>query len=257
MKRGALSLLFFLLAGPLNMACSRFPEVQENKLLADDKLNDSAPRLEPLSKYGNPPFYEVNGQRYYTRRSSGGYKEKGIASWYGSKFHGRRTSSGEIYDMHAMTAAHRSLPLPCYVTVTNLSNKRQIIVRVNDRGPFHSNRIIDLSYAAAVKLGLDRQGTGLVEVRAIEPKPALNRTVDVSENEFYLQVGAFQNPRSAEQLQKRLRSTIDAEVKVSPLPTQQAPFYRVRVGPLLNVETLDNIAKRLTELGFPHPIVVH
>lgn len=256
MKGGAPSLMFFL-AVLLNMACSRFPEVQENKLLADNKLNDSALRLEPLSKYGNPPFYEVNGQRYYTRHSSGGYEEKGIASWYGSKFHGRRTSSGEIYDMHAMTAAHRSLPLPCYVTVTNLSNKRQVIVRVNDRGPFHFNRIIDLSYAAAVKLGLDRQGTGLVEVRAMEPKPALNRTVDVSEKDLYLQVGAFQSPRSAEQLQNQLRSTIDAEVKVSPPPTQEAPFYRVRVGPLSSVKTLDNIAKRLADLGFPHPIVVH
>ena len=130
---------------------------------------DATPRIEPKSKYGNPPSYVVNGKRYYVMDSVKDYVENGIASWYGQKFHGRRTSSGETYDMYAMTAAHKSLPLPTYVEVRNLNNDKRVIVKVNDRGPFHDNRIIDLSYTAAAKLDIISKGTGLVEVRAIDP----------------------------------------------------------------------------------------
>ena len=127
------------------------------------------PKVEPRSRYGNPSSYVVFGKTYYTLPSSEGYVERGIASWYGKKFHGRPTSSREPYNMYAMTAAHTQLPLPTYVLVTNLKNGKQIIVRVNDRGPFHDNRIIDLSYTAATKLDIVREGTGLVEVRALDP----------------------------------------------------------------------------------------
>lgn len=129
--------------------------------------------MEAYSKYGNPPYYEVNGRLYHTLSSSVGYVERGIASWYGTKFHGRRTSSGEPYDLYGVTAAHKTLPLPSYVLVTNLSNGRNLVVRVNDRGPFHDERIIDLSYAAAGKLGVLPTGTALVEVRAIQPGEVL------------------------------------------------------------------------------------
>lgn len=132
-------------------------------------LEDAVVRAEPPSRYGNPPSYVVFGKRYYTMKSALGYRERGIASWYGTKFHGRRTSSGERYDMYRMTAAHKSLPLPTYVEVRNLQNGRTAILRVNDRGPFHEGRIIDLSYAAALKLDILRTGTGLVEVRALSP----------------------------------------------------------------------------------------
>ncbi len=125
--------------------------------------------MELYSKYGNPPYYEVNGRLYHTLSSSAGYVGRGIASWYGTKFHGRRTSSGEPYDLYGVTAAHKTLPLPSYVLVTNLSNGRNLVVRVNDRGPFHEERLIDLSYAAAGKLGVLPTGTALVEVRAIQP----------------------------------------------------------------------------------------
>ena len=135
-----------------------------------DRTEKVIPKVEPRSKYGNPKSYVVFGKRYYTLPSSKGYVEQGIASWYGTKFHGRRTSSGETYDMYAMTAAHKTLPLPTYARVTNKKNGRSIIVRINDRGPFHDNRIIDLSYAAATKLGIVTLGTGLVEVRAIDPR---------------------------------------------------------------------------------------
>jgi rare lipoprotein A (peptidoglycan hydrolase) len=130
---------------------------------------DAVPRVEPRSRYGNPPFYDVFGKRYYVLSSSVAYVERGVASWYGPGFHQVRTSTGEPYDMYGMTAAHKTLPLPAYVRVTNLQNGRSVVVRVNDRGPFVGNRIIDLSYTAASKLDMLRNGTAMVEVRAIDP----------------------------------------------------------------------------------------
>jgi rare lipoprotein A len=124
--------------------------------------------MEPRARYGNPPFYDVFGKRYYVLSSSVGYWERGVASWYGPGFHKERTSIGEPYDMYGMTAAHKTLPLPTYVRVTNLQNGRSIVVRVNDRGPFVGNRIIDLSYTAAAKLDMLRNGTAMVDVRAID-----------------------------------------------------------------------------------------
>jgi rare lipoprotein A len=129
---------------------------------------DTAPRAEPRSRHGNPPFYDVFGKRYYVLSSSASYLERGVASWYGPGFHKERTSTGEPYDMYGMTAAHKTLPLPAYVRVTNLQNGRSVVVRVNDRGPFVDNRIIDLSYTAASRLDMLRNGTAMVEVRALE-----------------------------------------------------------------------------------------
>ena len=129
--------------------------------------DDADPRPEPRSKYGNGPVYEVFGEQYTVLPSGDGYRERGVASWYGKKFHGRLTSNREPYDMYAMTAAHKTLPLPTYVRVRNLRNDRSVVVRVNDRGPFVHNRIIDLSYAAALKLDMVQDGTSLVEVTAI------------------------------------------------------------------------------------------
>lgn len=136
-----------------------------------DTIPNPIPRVEPKSKYGNPKSYEVFGKTYYTMDSiPPGYTQQGIASWYGTKFHGRRTSSGEPYDMYKMTAAHKTLPLPAYVEVTNKNNGRSIVVRVNDRGPFHEGRIIDLSYVAATKLGINKTGTAPVEIRVLDPR---------------------------------------------------------------------------------------
>lgn len=132
-----------------------------------EQMPDAVPQAEPRSRYGNPASYEVFGKRYHVLPTAEGYRERGHASWYGRKFHGRRTSSGEPYDMFAMTAAHKTLPLPSYVRVTNVKNGRSIVVKVNDRGPFHPGRIIDLSYTAALKLDILKQGAALVEVEAI------------------------------------------------------------------------------------------
>jgi rare lipoprotein A len=147
-----------------------------------DLPGDAVPRPEPRSRYGNGPVYEVFDKTYRVMDSGSGYKERGVASWYGKKFHGRLTSNREPYDMYAMTAAHKTLPLPTYVRVRNLRNNRSIIVRVNDRGPFVHNRIIDLSYAAALKLDMVRDGTSLVEVTAISfDDPPGDRPVRVVE----------------------------------------------------------------------------
>jgi rare lipoprotein A len=165
--------LLAIALGAMLTGCAPFPvQVQDGGPTHTIDLSGVAepvPRWEPRSRYGNPPEYTVFGKNYRVLASADGYVERGMASWYGTKFHGQYTSSREIYDMYAMTAAHRSLPLPTYVRVTNLQNGRSTVVRVNDRGPFHSDRIIDLSYAAAHKLGVVQSGTAMVEVRALDP----------------------------------------------------------------------------------------
>jgi rare lipoprotein A len=130
---------------------------------------DAVPRAEPRGTRGNPAFYEVFGKRYYVMASSDGWVERGTASWYGPGFHAASTSLGERYDMYAMTAAHKTLPIPCYAEVTNLRNGRKVVVRINDRGPFVGERIIDLSYTAAAKLDMLLAGTAPVEVRVLTP----------------------------------------------------------------------------------------
>jgi rare lipoprotein A len=144
-------------------------EPPPNPPVIPQAVPEVVPRVEPRSRYGNPPFYEVFGKRYYVLSSSVAYVERGVASWYGPGFHKLRTSTGDPYDMYGMTAAHKTLPLPAYVRVTNLQNGRSVVVRVNDRGPFVGNRIIDLSYTAASRLDMLRNGTAMVEVRALDP----------------------------------------------------------------------------------------
>lgn len=227
-------------------------------------IPDAIPRHEPRSKYGNPDSYVVNGHRYYVMNEAHGYVERGIASWYGKKFHGHRTSSGEPYNMYAMTAAHTRLPLPAYVQVTNLQNHRTVVVRVNDRGPFHPNRIIDLSYAAAKKLGITAKGTGMVEVRAIEPgttyrvansKPTKDTRMEQAEFQLYLQVGAFVSRSNAEQLQQKLRTRY-TQLNVNAGYNPENKVYRVRIGPLASVDEADRLAESLSREGFAMPHIV-
>ena len=197
--------------------------------------------------------------------SSKGYAEKGIASWYGTKFHGRRTSSGETYDMYAMTAAHKTLPLPTYVRVTNLNNKKFVILKVNDRGPFHENRIIDLSYTAAIKLDIIKNGTGLVEVRAIEPgAPIKNVQSDDSKKNisqstgFYIQVGTFSKLENAEILKRKLNSFGDNLIKISSVVVSDNTLYRVRIGPFNDAKVSDSIVSKLSSFGiFEYRIVTN
>jgi len=228
-------------------------------------IPDAVPRDEARSRYGNPDFYEVFGKRYHVLPSSEGYVERGIASWYGTKFHGKLTSTREPYDMYAMTAAHRTLPLPSYARVTNLRNGRSVVVRINDRGPFHDNRIIDLSFVAAKKLGVVDTGTGLVEVRALDPgAPELSRSVSTKESalgatdgpSIYVQVGAFGSRHNADRLRGRLESMLSRSIRIQEAQTANRPVFRVQVGPLIDAEQTDSLSDRLGALGFSDTHVV-
>lgn len=253
-----LPLLPLLFASACSFAPKKEPSPAPTGRPADlARTPDAVPRVEPRSKYGNMKTYEVFGKRYYVLSSSKGFKQKGIASWYGKKFHGRKTSSGEIYDMYAMTAAHKTLPLPTYVEVKNLSNGKKAVVRVNDRGPFHDNRIIDLSYTAALKLGLAQAGTGLVEVRAIDPRSysrggapirSGGRPPKSERTDFYIQVGAFANHDSAKKLKSKL-APLKQRIRIERAKVNRNTVYRVQIGPLRSIEKADDIASRLGRFG--------
>lgn len=219
------------------------------------KIPNPVPKNEPRSRYGNPESYVVNGESYRVLDNSTGFVERGIASWYGRKFQGRRTSSGETYNPYAMTAAHRTLPLPTYVEVTNLRNGKQVIVRVNDRGPFHVNRIIDLSYVAALKLGIVTEGTGLVEIRAIEPGKfqtdgiLASSGVNREGKGFYLQVGSFSSYDNALKLRSRLAGLADNLIHISEVTISERKYFRVRFGPITDVKVADRIVIDLNHFG--------
>lgn len=207
---------------------------------------DAVPVNEPLSTTGNRP-YQVFGKNYTPLRSSRGYWAEGYASWYGTKFHGRRTSSGEPYDMYSMSAAHRTLPLPSYLRVSNLANQRSVIVKVNDRGPFvdTSRRVIDLSYAAAVRLDMIGSGTARVRIEAVQPgdtraetrksaptatSTSTGATLD-PENASYLQLGAFSDQRNAQLLQDRVTS-----IGAAAFVEQAGGLYKVKSGPYADAD---------------------
>jgi rare lipoprotein A len=236
--------------------------------VAPELVPDATPRVEARSRYGNPPFYDVFGKRYYVLPSSVGYVERGVASWYGPGFHEERTSTGEPYDMFGMTAAHKTLPLPAYVRVTNLENGRSIVVRVNDRGPFVGNRVIDLSYTAAAKLDMLRNGTALVEVRALDatasgspslaapsplplpaPAPVSGGTVAAGNLTLFIQAGAFADPANAERLAAKLRGGGYGNVFVRENHLAGRTLYRVRIGPVPDVAEFDRVVAALESVG--------
>ncbi len=222
-------------------------------------LNGGVPST-TKSERGNPSSYVVHGKRYFVLDSAEGFKQRGIASWYGRKFHGRKTSSGEIYNMHEMTAAHKTLPIPVYVHVKNLDNGRSAIVRVNDRGPFIDGRIIDLSFAAAKKLGVTLPGTANVEITTLttgqsEPQQSV-RAIPLTgpeardEAPLYIQMGSFSNQLNAHSLMQNLLAANESAVRVSQLDTDSGRFYRVQVGPLFDVDEANVILQRLQRKGF-------
>ena len=254
---------------------------------APQSVPDVVPRVEPRSRNGNPPFYDVLGKRYFVLSSSVGYVERGVASWYGPGFHKVRTSTGETYDMYGMTAAHKTLPLPAYVRVTNLQNGRSVVVRVNDRGPFVGNRIIDLSYTAASKLDMLRNGTAMVEVRSLDPAGGapiaapLNATPLTAAAEaptsapgsadsppqaapdansagvstvpvpraLFIQAGAFSDPKNADRLLEKLRGGGYGKVFVRDNEIAGRRMYRVRIGPVPSVAEFDRIVAALERVG--------
>lgn len=245
-----------------------------------DLPGDAIPRPEARSRYGNGPVYEVFDNSYTVMASGAGYSERGVASWYGQKFHGRLTSNRETYNMYAMTAAHKTLPLPTYVRVRNLRNNTSIVVRVNDRGPFVNNRIIDLSYAAALKLDMIGDGTSLVEITAITfddppgdyptqqpmtPQPARQsapppvdptppQTMDA--NKIYVQVGAFGSRDNAERRSTALSAAHIANVFIHADTSVRPTLYRVRIGPIHDVIQYDVIVEELENIGIPDPYLI-
>ena len=219
-------------------------------------IPDAVPKYEKRTRAGNPGKYKVFGKQYKVLADSKGYRQKGIASWYGKKFHGRKTSNGEVYDMYAMTAAHKTLPIPSYVRVTHLKNQRSVVLRINDRGPFHQNRIIDLSYAAAVKLGIQQSGTGVVEVVTLEPEVTKKQEIEAvdSVNEqaatsVYLQVGAFNNQDNARKLQKKLIAGQISNSRIQFSQNQTNEIYAVQVGPIDSAHQADKVNEKLAFLG--------
>jgi peptidoglycan lytic transglycosylase len=224
----------------------------------------------PRSERGNPNFYEVLGRRYHVMPSADGFRETGIASWYGRDFHGRSTSSGERYDMFALTAAHKTLPLPTWVEVTNRNNGKRVIVKVNDRGPFVDNRVIDLSYAAALELDMIGTGTAPVVIRALgvpaaPPPPrfdaapssgaivAANLTpsqpVNAVTEKTFVQIGAFAEEANASRVLAELRRAGLADVHVH-APATAGGVHRVHVGPLTSEREFDLVRGKLRALGF-------
>lgn len=245
----------------------QFPDVSD--------IADAAPSVEPSSKQGNPQRYEINGIQYFPQKERLGFTQTGIASWYGTKFHGRLTSNGEVYDMYKMTAAHKTLPLPTYVNVSNLENGKSIMVRVNDRGPFVEDRIIDLSYVAAIKLVMTHSGTARVRVDAwsanskmlvqsgninttqnsdrVEDyvEPSIETTVLHDDNRrYYIQLGSFANRQNAKKLKSKLLTLTQESVTISPVQTHLGIMYRVQLGPFDQKEKLISIEQSFRQLGY-------
>ena len=243
-------------------------------------IPDAVPRAEPLHRYANRPYVAL-GKSYVPLTALEGYKKRGVASWYGKKFHGQRTSSGEVYDMYGMTAAHPTLPIPSYARVTNLSNHKSVVVRVNDRGPFLHERIIDLSYTAAHKLGIVGSGSGEVEVESLladgsaldasaapiienivqsEPlesnlsaptTPVTLTSLEKNNGDVYLQLGAFESQQNAELFLERMRADLSNTGKQFKLSTMSDGLVRVHIGPYSNQSEARSSAENLEQrLGF-------
>jgi len=222
------------------------PNVDATLLARLANLPNPTVTIEAKSKWGNGPVYTVMGKSYRVMAHAQGFSQEGLASWYGTKFHGRRTSSGEPFDMFQLSAAHRHLPLPSYVEVTNVRNGLSTVVKVNDRGPFHSDRVIDLSYAAAVKLGFYQEGTAPVRIKVLTP---------IAEPPAYmLQTGAFRVLANADRLQNQLQALTGVPGVI--LKTSKDGFYRVQLGPIKAGSELERVRTLLDAANYSEPRLI-
>lgn len=213
-----------------------------------NKIKPWDPKSEPLSKYGNHSPYRVMGKTYRVNSQPNGYSETGKASWYGKKFHGRPTSNQETFDMYKLTAAHKTLPLPSYVEVTNKKNNKKVVVRVNDRGPFVGTRIIDLSYAAAKALDFVHDGVADVHIRVVNsPRDLVNKPI--KQGLTYLQLGAFSDKNSAYNLAKKVSELLGIETFVTILSTRTGALHRVRIGPVNSEIQVNQLINQITASG--------
>ena len=252
-----------LISGCANLSVDQ--DGAPDQILDWNSIPDPTPKIEPLSKTGNPPSYVVNGQRYRVNTDTENFNQTGIASWYGTKFHGRLTSSGEPYDMYQMTAAHKSLPLPSYVSVKNLENDKQIVVKVNDRGPFVEGRIIDLSYTAAHKLEIVKNGTARVAIEILA-SPNIssingddNTQIAFAKNDsqqYFVQLGAFSERTNAEIFRNQLTSQSIEPTLIKSSFNTDGDLHKVQVGPLTTARDLEVMESRLSDLGYTQVYVV-
>lgn len=223
-----------------------------------DKIPDAVPRSEKLHAYANEP-YMAFGARYVPTKDARVYKARGVASWYGRRYHGRPTASGEAYDMYRMTAAHPTLPIPSYARVTNLQNNKAVTVRINDRGPFRHQRVIDLSYAAAYKLGYVEQGSTTVEVEMVTAGPAAVRAAPLqgasASKNVYLQLGAFTARSSADSFRNKLKSEL-ASLREALQVSFSDGLYRVRSGPYKSMTAAKETANRIERTTQLMPVIV-
>jgi len=276
---GAMALALLLLAG-----CAAMPSADDNPNAGRYSiLQDRAPsgivdlalipevNPEPVrrTKAGNRSPYTILGRTYHVLPSESGYREQGVASWYGEKFHGHDTSNGEVFDMYKLSAAHKTLPIPSFLRVTNLGNDRSIIVRVNDRGPFHDDRVVDLSYAAALKLGFADTGTADVLIESVVDDSAGDQTHAYAAAEAqprpgesaaqqYLQVGAFANLESAQQLRTRMQALTAHHVFIRSISTPtRGLLHRVRIGPIQDAGEIRQLAQSVVaaNLGSPYTVL--
>ena len=232
---------------------SRYQQTQDGAPplpIAPADVKDAVPRPDPILAVGNASPYTINGVNYEILTDYNDYKVRGTASWYGAKFHGHKTSNGEIYDLYLASAAHKTLPIPCFARVTNLDNGKSIIVRVNDRGPFHSDRIIDLSYGAAVKLGYMETGTAQVEVEVVDVIGVDDRRDSVAGDYRYLQLGAYSTEGYARRLQDTLQALLTPPVFISEVQSGANLLYRVRIGPMSDALELESVQKQLRMAGY-------
>ncbi len=272
--------LWILFVAVLLSACNTVPKIEKDgagKAIDTSVIPNAKPKSEPITNAGNKSPYEVFGKTYWVLPSSKGYKATGIASWYGTKFHGRLTSNGEVYNMYGMTAAHKSLPIPSYARVTNIENGSSVVVRINDRGPFHGARLIDLSYVAAMKLGYADKGTAKVLIEVIDtpvhpqtlanppliaqvaaktpvksktpykPKPKTSSAVVVGSGN-YLQVGAFKDVALANELQGKIRGLTSKPIVVR----NQDNLFKLWIGPIsdnLELLTIKAMLKKTVNLS--------
>lgn len=256
MKLWLVALLALLLAAcsssPTNDNSGRYQYDDDfHPPAAADNGGEPVPRSEPLAVNGNGPTYRVNGKRYKVINPQTGYKEKGIASWYGMKFHGHATASGESYDVYKYTAAHKTLSIPSYVRVTRQDNGKSVVVRVNDRGPFHDGRIIDLSYAAAKKIGLDIAGTAPVTVELLKGPQ--------SGKVYWLQVNAFSDARAAEKQRDQVRqilAPLEWPVEIHSSQKNGRAIHRVRIGPVPEGKPLKEVVRKLEDNDIDNAIIL-
>ena len=288
----SLSLLLTVVASLVLGGCASAPDTDSSSryTLATDRapsgsfdvsgLDDAVPVYEAPRSAGNKSPYEVWGKQYFVLESNDGYVSRGTASWYGEKFHGHKTSNGETFNMYAMSAAHKSLRIPGYARVTNLDNGRSVIVRVNDRGPFHSDRIIDLSYAAAKKLGYQTRGTARVEVAAISVKPDGSMAIAgepftpgesvasaesrvkasgdmaMTNQSLFVQLGSFSSRDPAEKLLSQVSAVLESPIRVRAVDTSSGRFHRVQVGPFSDEDSARRTQSLLEARGFDQSILL-